>query len=83
MHPLVRDLYKRFLQVSKDHPSGQAKVLSKVKIAFEKNQHLKTEREVRLAVGRGRYVIREMITLIRLKRYRTMKIRYNMREEGD
>ena len=35
------------------------------------------EREIRKAVGKGRYMIREMIGVIQLKKYRTMKKRYS------
>ena len=35
------------------------------------------EREIRKAVGKGRYMIREMIGVIQLKKYRTMKRRYS------
>jgi hypothetical protein len=35
------------------------------------------ERELRKAVGKGRYMIREMMGVIQLKKYRTMKRRYD------
>ena len=35
------------------------------------------EKEMRKAVGKGRYAIREMIGVIQLKKYRTMRRRYN------
>jgi hypothetical protein len=34
------------------------------------------EKELRKAVGRGRFMIREMVGVIQLKKYRTMKKRY-------
>uniref|UniRef100_A0A7R9WW30 Uncharacterized protein n=1 Tax=Craspedostauros australis TaxID=1486917 RepID=A0A7R9WW30_9STRA len=34
------------------------------------------EKEIRLAVGRGRYMVREMHGFIQFKRYRAMKKRY-------
>jgi hypothetical protein len=40
------------------------------------------ERELRKAVGKGRYMIREMIGVIQLKKYRSMKRRYG-NKEGD
>jgi hypothetical protein len=38
------------------------------------------ERELRKAVGKGRYMVREMIGLIQLKKYRSMKKRYDKDE---
>ena len=35
------------------------------------------ERELRKAVGKGRYMIREMIGVIQFKKYRSLKRRYN------
>jgi hypothetical protein len=35
------------------------------------------EKEIRKAVGKGRYMIREMIGVIQLKKYRSMKRRYD------
>jgi hypothetical protein len=34
------------------------------------------EKEIRKAVGKGRYSVREMIGVIQLKKYRSMKKRY-------
>lgn len=89
IHPLVRDLYKRALLVGKDypHPRGIEYVREQWKKAlrdpknsasFESIQDPKLkEKEIRKAVGKGRYAIREMIGVIQLKKYRTMKRRYN------
>ena len=41
MHPLVRDLYRRFLLVARDYPAGRAAVLDKVKAAFRANSALR------------------------------------------
>ena len=55
---------------------------SEVPLATPKNLHSKKypnpncERELRKAVGKGRYMIREMIGVIQLKKYRTLKRRY-------
>jgi hypothetical protein len=40
------------------------------------------ERELRKAVGKGRYMIREMMGVIQLKKYRTMKRRYDDNQIG-
>jgi hypothetical protein len=89
MHPLVRDLYKRATTVGRDypHPRGIEYVREVWKKALhdEKNfpavkikesDPVRYEKEMRKAVGRGRYAIREMIGVIQLKKYRTMRRRY-------
>ena len=76
MHPLVRDLYKRFLIVGRDYPLGINHVRAKAKEAFLKNRHLDDELDVKRAVKRGRWMVRELIGVIQLKKYRTIKERY-------
>lgn len=92
MHPLVRDLYKRAIIVGRDypHPRGLNYVRDvwKKAIRDEKNfpnatvihesnwNPVKHEQEIRKAVGRGRYAIREMVGVIQLKKYRAMRRRY-------
>lgn len=77
MHPLVRDLYKRFLLVGKDYPGGINIIKNKTKEEFNKNKNLNNEIDIKKAVGRGRYMIRELIGIIQLKKYRTIKSKYN------
>mmetsp|Transcript_14189 Transcript_14189/g.21226 ORF Transcript_14189/g.21226 Transcript_14189/m.21226 type:complete len:114 (-) Transcript_14189:3750-4091(-) len=87
MHPLVRDLYKRAVFVGKDHPNGiefvrQAwkKAIRERTIAYQDGQDpVQAEKELRKAVGKGRYAIREMIGVIQFKKFRTMKRRYGDR----
>ena len=90
IHPLVRDLYKRAIMVGKDypHPRGMDYVRETWKKALRdpQNSTFETisnndpklkEKELRKAVGKGRYAIREMIGVIQLKKYRTMRRRYD------
>lgn len=101
MHPLVRDLYKRAITVGRDYPHSQGlnfvretwkKALrdpSYFNINYEriKNDPLEYEKALRKAVGRGRYAIREMIGVIQMKKFRTMKRRYgagnNLPQDSD
>ncbi|KAL7483710.1 hypothetical protein ACHAW6_009344 [Cyclotella cf. meneghiniana] len=90
MHPLVRDLYKRAIIVGRDypHPDGIEYVRRKWKEALRNPENCaliegtssdilsENERIIRKAVGRGRYVVREMEGTIQLKKYRTMRRRY-------
>lgn len=87
MHPLVRDLYKRAIFVGKDYPNGiefvrQAwkKAIRESSITYQDGQDpVQAEKELRKAVGKGRYAIREMIGVIQFKKFRTMKRRYGDR----
>ena len=48
----------------------------KAKRAFLENAHLRDEAELKRAVGRGRYMVRELQGVSQLKKYRTLKERY-------
>jgi hypothetical protein len=76
MHPLVRDLYKRFLIVGKDYPGGLEVVRRRAKIAFFEKSDLTKEVDIKKAVARGRYMVRELIGITQLKKYRMVKTRY-------
>lgn len=87
MHPLVRDLYKRAIIVGRDypHPRGLDFVRETWKKAIrdekfspksEKEGTIESERQLRKSIAKGRYAIREMIGVIQLKKYRTMRRRY-------
>ena len=91
IHPLVRDLYKRALTVGKDYPLGLEWVKTAWKKALKNPENCPScydglllpnlqapgcEAELRKAVGRGRFMVREMIGVIQLKKYRTLKQRY-------
>jgi hypothetical protein len=76
MHPLVRDLYKRVLAVGRDYPLGLDYVRNKAKEAFRANANLTDEVEVKRAVNRGRWRVKEMIAVIQLRKYRQLNKRY-------
>ena len=78
MHPLVRNLYKRILVVSKDYPAGPELVKRKAKEYFRANAALTDEVEIKRAVSAGRWYVRnELHGVIQLKKYREMAKRYN------
>jgi hypothetical protein len=114
IHPLVRDLYKRVVIVSKDYPSTDSqhiKQLWKTAIRnpdncpswYHYNNHNDDDvhydddihddatrtKEINInnndndvnelyhAVHRGRQMVKEMIGIVQLHKYRTMKQRYN------
>ena len=76
MHPLVRDLYKRVLIVGRDYPTGLEHV-KKGKRVFSRERASTDDFEIKKAVARGRWYVRNEITgVIKLKKYRAMKQRY-------
>lgn len=83
MDSKVRDLYKRFLLVGRDYPLGLAYVREKAKAAFLQNRALTDELAVKKAVKRGRWMVRELIGVIQLKKYRALNSRYTSEELQD
>lgn len=73
---LVRDLYRRFLVVGRDYPRGLAFVRTKVKEAMFRNAHLTDEDDLMRAVAKGRWWVKELIGVVQLKKYRTLRARY-------
>lgn len=89
---MVRDLYKRAIVVGRDypHPRGLEYVREVWKKALrdetnnypnasmgiQESDPVTYDKEIRKAVGRGRYAIREMVGVIQLKKYRAMRRRY-------
>ena len=77
MHPLTRNLYRRIITVGKDYPAGLEAVRNRAKTEFAKNAHLDSDGlEFRRAIQYGRYLVKEMIGVIHLKKYRTLRQRY-------
>lgn len=48
----------------------------KIKKAFQRNSSLANEDDIKKAIARGEFVLKELEALIFLKKYRTMKNRY-------
>ena len=76
MHPLVRNLYRRILTVGRDYPTGLDAVRERAKREFLKNAHVEDDLELRRCIAYGRYMVKEMIGVIQLKKYRSMRQRY-------
>jgi hypothetical protein len=73
---LVLDLYRRFLHVGRDYPQGLAFVRARAKAAFFRNAALADEEDVLRAVAKGRWWVKELIGVVQLKKYRTLRARY-------
>ena len=76
MDPRVRDLYKRILVVGRDYPAGLDHVRERAKAEFGKRAALTDDVQIKRAIAYGRYMVKEMIGVVQLKKYRTMKKRY-------
>lgn len=74
----VRNLYRRILVVGQDYPTGLDSVRTKAKAEFYKRADITDEVELKRAVNYGRYMVKEMIGVIQLKKYRTIKQRYEL-----
>jgi len=48
-----------------------------VKHAFFQNANLASDKELKSAIARGRYMVKELIGVVQLKKYRTLKKRYS------
>ena len=73
---LVTDLYKRFLLVGRDYPLGLPYVRAKAKAAILQNAGLRSEDDIMRAVAKGRWWVKELIGVVQLKKYRTLRARY-------
>lgn len=81
MHPLVRDLYKRFLIVGRDYPLGLDYVRNKAKAAIFAKANVTDPVELKRAVAKGRWQVKELIAVIQLKKYRKINQTYNERKD--
>ena len=63
------------LTQSSNHGTGTVAVPKKMHCKEHPNPNC--ERELRKAVGKGKYMIREMIGVIQLKKYRSLRQRYD------
>ena len=87
MHPLVRDLYKRVILVGRDYPTGLSHVKQVWKKALRNPENCPScvadptsqdcQEEILRAVHKGRFMVKEMIGVIQIKKYRAMKARYD------
>ncbi|KAL0476691.1 LYR-motif-containing protein [Acrasis kona] len=75
--PAVIDLYKRLLFAASQIPGNPSHLSKeKVRIAFRKNSHLESHEQIKTALSRGEFVLKEIEALISLHKYRAMKDRY-------
>ena len=73
--PRVRDLYRRILTVGRDYPKGLDYIRERAKLEFQNRADAKGG-DLNHAINYGRFMVKEMIGVIQLKKYRTIKRRY-------
>jgi len=76
MHPAVRNLYKRILHAGKIYPQGLTSVRQQAKKAFFEKKDITDEVELRKAIAYGRYMVREMVAISHLHKYRKLRKDY-------
>ncbi|KAH8060570.1 hypothetical protein JL722_4679 [Aureococcus anophagefferens] len=74
--PARADLYKKLLTVGRDYPAGLDHVRDRAKREIFGRRDIEGEVDIKKAVRYGRYMLREMMGVIQLKKYRTLKARY-------
>lgn len=73
MHPLIRDLYKRFIFASRVYPGDATAIRVRIQSEFSSVQ---SEDELMFAINKGRYWVKEMMAIAQMKKYREMNRRY-------
>jgi hypothetical protein len=78
--PLVRDLYKRALLIGRDYPHADGmpyvRRVWKAALTRDRDEPAFADAVLRTKVAKGRFMLREMVGVIQLKKYRAMKRRY-------
>ncbi|KAH8909190.1 hypothetical protein BR93DRAFT_926336 [Coniochaeta sp. PMI_546] len=73
----VISIYKELLNLGKDYPQGYDYFRPRLHRAFMANAHLRDEEEIRKGIARADFVRKEIEALYYLKRYRTLRKRYD------
>ena len=68
--------------VGKDYPQGLSHVRERAKKAFIKNSALTEEDDIMRAVATGRWWVKELIGIVQLRKYRTLRQRYGDAASG-
>ena len=78
MHPLVRDLCKRIILVSKIYPGGAEYVLNRYRQALVKNREVVDDLKLKTLIRQGRYWVRELEMVAKIHKFRAMKSKYEV-----
>ncbi|KAK4114835.1 hypothetical protein N656DRAFT_777019 [Canariomyces notabilis] len=69
-------IYKQLLFLGRDYPLGYDYFRTRLHRAFKANAHLEDEEQIRKGIARADFVRKEIEALYYLKRYRTLRKRY-------
>ncbi|KAL2860715.1 electron transfer flavoprotein regulatory factor 1 [Aspergillus lucknowensis] len=72
----VINIYKELLNIGREYPLGYQYFRNRLHRAFSGQAHLQDEEQIRKGLARAEFVKKEIETLYYLKRYRTLKQRY-------
>ncbi|KAL2175163.1 uncharacterized protein P884DRAFT_262729 [Thermothelomyces heterothallicus CBS 202.75] len=70
-------IYKQLLYLGRDYPQGYDFFRPRLHRAFMAKAHLTDEKEIREGIARAEFVRKEIEALYYLKRYRTLRKRYD------
>ena len=62
--------------MGRDYPQGLSYVRENAKKAFFQNASLTEEDDIMRAVAKGRWWVKELIGIVQLRKYRTLRQRY-------
>ena len=66
----------QILYLARDWPDGYVVLRDRAKRAFLINREETDPRKIEILIGRAEFVVKEIETLYKLKKYRTLKRRY-------
>ncbi|GAB1314817.1 Electron transfer flavoprotein regulatory factor 1 [Madurella fahalii] len=70
-------IYKQLLFLGRDYPLGYDYFRPRLHRAFMANAHVTDEEQIRKGIARAEFVRKEIEALYYLKRYRTLRKRYD------
>lgn len=72
----VINIYKELLYLGREYPLGYGYFRQRLHKAFSGQAHLTDEEKIRTGIARAQFVKKEIEAMYYLKRYRTLKQRY-------
>ncbi|KAF2685539.1 LYR motif-containing protein 5A [Lentithecium fluviatile CBS 122367] len=72
----VIQIYKQLLFMGREYPLGYDYYRTRLHKAFASQQHLTDEEQIKKGIARAEFVKKEIEALYFLKRYRTLRQRY-------
>ncbi|KAI0205080.1 complex 1 protein [Astrocystis sublimbata] len=70
-------IYKELLYLGRDYPLGFSYFRPRLHRAFMANAHIRSDEDIQKGIERAEFVKKEIEALYYLKRYRTLRKRYN------